>query len=226
MERAEPTSTATAVTTARPTIRAAAVALVRLGLRMVFPRASVPTWAGSRVSGAPAAAASGPASSGPASVTPRKHSPAPMAVTATPAPVSSPASSGAAPAPVTASAAASRRAENPGAPGAASRSAWTGATRVARYAGASAAASATASPMTQASATPRSEEHTSELQSLRHLVCRLLLEKNNNIEQLVHIGSCPAEEERNDRASTLTGYAAGGEPALLGEIAAAQGGPR
>src|SRR5438045_5512374 len=28
--------------------------------------------------------------------------------------------------------------------------------------------------------TPRSEEHTSELQSLRHLVCRLLLEKKNN----------------------------------------------
>src|SRR5947199_1061254 len=28
---------------------------------------------------------------------------------------------------------------------------------------------------------PRSEEHTSELQSLRHLVCRLLLEKKNNI---------------------------------------------
>src|ERR1039458_10482990 len=27
---------------------------------------------------------------------------------------------------------------------------------------------------------PRSEEHTSELQSLRHLVCRLLLEKNKN----------------------------------------------
>src|SRR5947199_7443956 len=27
----------------------------------------------------------------------------------------------------------------------------------------------------------RSEEHTSELQSLRHLVCRLLLEKKNNI---------------------------------------------
>src|SRR5262245_63172710 len=26
----------------------------------------------------------------------------------------------------------------------------------------------------------RSEEHTSELQSLRHLVCRLLLEKTNN----------------------------------------------
>src|SRR5437899_5344134 len=28
-----------------------------------------------------------------------------------------------------------------------------------------------------AEGTPRSEEHTSELQSLRHLVCRLLLEK-------------------------------------------------
>src|SRR5205814_10499206 len=30
------------------------------------------------------------------------------------------------------------------------------------------------------SAEIRSEEHTSELQSLRHLVCRLLLEKKNN----------------------------------------------
>src|SRR5205814_9980553 len=29
----------------------------------------------------------------------------------------------------------------------------------------------------------RSEEHTSELQSLRHLVCRLLLEKKNNKKQ-------------------------------------------
>src|SRR5262245_62636487 len=29
--------------------------------------------------------------------------------------------------------------------------------------------------------TDRSEEHTSELQSLRHLVCRLLLEKKKNI---------------------------------------------
>src|SRR5262245_65266318 len=29
---------------------------------------------------------------------------------------------------------------------------------------------------------PRSEEHTSELQSLRHLVCRLLLEKKKKIQ--------------------------------------------
>src|SRR5437899_5983519 len=32
-------------------------------------------------------------------------------------------------------------------------------------------------------ATPRSEEHTSELQSLRHLVCRLLLEKKKKKSQ-------------------------------------------
>src|SRR5258705_5445161 len=31
---------------------------------------------------------------------------------------------------------------------------------------------------------PRSEEHTSELQSLRHLVCRLLLEKKKKISQI------------------------------------------
>src|SRR5947199_1841533 len=36
-------------------------------------------------------------------------------------------------------------------------------------------------------ADPRSEEHTSELQSLRHLVCRLLLEKKKKYAaQLVH----------------------------------------
>src|SRR5262245_63578560 len=38
--------------------------------------------------------------------------------------------------------------------------------------------------LVQSLALPRSEEHTSELQSLRHLVCRLLLEKKkkkNNI---------------------------------------------
>src|ERR1035441_8614749 len=34
--------------------------------------------------------------------------------------------------------------------------------------------------------TPRSEEHTSELQSLRHLVCRLLLEKKINNPPTAH----------------------------------------
>src|SRR5437016_8757690 len=32
----------------------------------------------------------------------------------------------------------------------------------------------------------RSEEHTSELQSLTNLVCRLLLEKKNRIEKITH----------------------------------------
>src|SRR5947199_4790365 len=32
---------------------------------------------------------------------------------------------------------------------------------------------------------PRSEEHTSELQSLRHLVCRLLLEKKKTVNDYV-----------------------------------------
>src|ERR1035441_10727095 len=35
----------------------------------------------------------------------------------------------------------------------------------------------------------RSEEHTSELQSLRHLVCRLLLEKKKKMYQRVYIYS-------------------------------------
>src|SRR5258705_4628947 len=37
--------------------------------------------------------------------------------------------------------------------------------------------------VSQAKAGGRSEEHTSELQSLRHLVCRLLLEKKKKNEQ-------------------------------------------
>src|SRR5205814_3626499 len=37
-----------------------------------------------------------------------------------------------------------------------------------------------ADPATASVTISRSEEHTSELQSLRHLVCRLLLEKNKN----------------------------------------------
>src|SRR5205814_10641902 len=37
----------------------------------------------------------------------------------------------------------------------------------------------TAGMMRETSPARRSEEHTSELQSLRHLVCRLLLEKKN-----------------------------------------------
>src|SRR5690349_22435481 len=53
---------------------------------------------------------------------------------------------------------------------------------------------------------PRSEEHTSELQSRRDLVCRLLLEKNNFTEGDLPIDSQPdnvknplADIDNNDR---------------------------
>src|ERR1039458_5376965 len=51
----------------------------------------------------------------------------------------------------------------------------------------------------------RSEEHTSELQSLRHLVCRLLLEKKKNIQKTV---AYPETCERPDEpTSARTGKA-------------------
>src|SRR2546429_2811323 len=43
----------------------------------------------------------------------------------------------------------------------------------------------------------RSEEHTSELQSRLHLVCRLLLEKKNNVEcQIGSTGDCGARQNQ------------------------------
>src|SRR5262249_23237268 len=44
------------------------------------------------------------------------------------------------------------------------------------------------SPRTRTSSKPRSEEHTSELQSLTNLVCRLLLEKKKNMLRFDHTG--------------------------------------
>src|SRR2546422_11121509 len=41
----------------------------------------------------------------------------------------------------------------------------------------------TASPLSAGRKSPRSEEHTSELQSRLHLVCRLLLEKKKKIKR-------------------------------------------
>src|SRR5437899_5073503 len=50
----------------------------------------------------------------------------------------------------------------------------------------------------------RSEEHTSELQSLRHLVCRLLLEKKNSLFLLATARSMPrARSARRDRWNAL-----------------------
>src|SRR5438045_4453341 len=55
--------------------------------------------------------------------------------------------------------------------------------------------------------TPRSEEHTSELQSLRHLVCRLLLEKKKQQARLATLTfpiSCTANEFRLPAAAAMT----------------------
>src|SRR5439155_10892399 len=55
-------------------------------------------------------------------------------------------------------------------------------------------------PQTDAGVVARSEEHTSELQSRGHLVCRLLLEKKNDayreISALRHITSRPKRSHR------------------------------
>src|SRR2546422_3640535 len=58
-----------------------------------------------------------------------------------------------------------------------------------------------ASP-SSAAALPRSEEHTSELQSRLHLVCRLLLEKKN------------AERQRLSRCAVSQALDRGGTPLL------------
>src|SRR5690349_23067217 len=50
-------------------------------------------------------------------------------------------------------------------------------------------------------AAPRSEEHTSELQSRRDLVCRLLLEKKNNTCPLVIVHETPAHHNRHTATS-------------------------
>src|SRR5437899_8679549 len=47
----------------------------------------------------------------------------------------------------------------------------------------------TGAPLPRGSSSGRSEEHTSELQSLRHLVCRLLLEKKKPRSEGIHAWS-------------------------------------
>src|SRR5438045_6438163 len=60
-----------------------------------------------------------------------------------------------------------------------------------------------ARPPETRSSTLRSEEHTSELQSLRHLVCRLLLEKKKTTEYAVDIRpeevALPTQVVRRDK---------------------------
>src|SRR5262245_64183555 len=43
----------------------------------------------------------------------------------------------------------------------------------------------------------RSEEHTSELQSLRHLVCRLLLEKKNKVKKQTRTASIKDKKKKH-----------------------------
>src|SRR5439155_6292264 len=50
------------------------------------------------------------------------------------------------------------------------------------------AASGPGHPAAESAAAKRSEEHTSELQSRGHLVCRLLLEKKKNAHQSLGLG--------------------------------------
>src|SRR5690625_7044444 len=56
----------------------------------------------------------------------------------------------------------------------------------------------------------RSEEHTSELQSRGQLVCRLLLEKKNPQEPLLHTIDSPNADTANDAGAHRLAYAACG----------------
>src|SRR5947199_5598638 len=63
-----------------------------------------------------------------------------------------------------------------------------------------------ASRQRRPSACRRSEEHTSELQSLRQLVCRLLLEKKKNLRNVALARVCKwAGPRRDDDETTHTG---------------------
>src|ERR1039458_5734878 len=59
------------------------------------------------------------------------------------------------------------------------------------------------------SACRRSEEHTSELQSLRHLVCRLLLEKNHDAGEGSRVRSHPHAKSRGTAVSAAARGGAG-----------------
>src|ERR1039458_8340592 len=64
----------------------------------------------------------------------------------------------------------------------------------------------------------RSEEHTSELQSLRHLVCRLLLEKNRTVDQgtLAPCARRPSHQRRGSAQTNTARYAATAGPRRQG----------
>src|SRR5687767_6787215 len=62
----------------------------------------------------------------------------------------------------------------------------------------------------------RSEEHTSELQSLAYLVCRLLLEKKK---KAVHCArACPSDSMRRIRARCRSQHPGGASPCRRGSV--------
>src|SRR2546429_4901124 len=61
----------------------------------------------------------------------------------------------------------------------------------------------------------RSEEHTSELQSRLHLVCRLLLEKKKITEDVSLAGACRAGNERLHACSSLAARGTGYTPMTI-----------
>ena len=138
-------STATSVTSARPIISAEAVDAVRVGLRIAFPRASLPAAPPIFVAGQPSTSASGGTSVFASIPTPMKmpNAPTPIAIRRVPVespPTNSPMSiSAIAPTSVTPPASGPKRAKREGGSSAPSRTAAIGGTRVARIAGRSAA---------------------------------------------------------------------------------------
>ena len=145
-------NTVTKTTSARPIISAAEVTAVRPGWRVEFSRASRPTSFVERSIGQETKRAAGPTKRGEISAMPRIRITAPPAAPSSFVEVSPPSASRPAttsPAPSRISRPAShgvRRAQRPRVGAVASRSASTGATRVARSAGASAPASVTSVP--------------------------------------------------------------------------------
>src|SRR5258708_21915010 len=70
-------------------------------------------------------------------------------------------------------------------------------------------ARATSGPSRLSPTCARSEEHTSELQSPDHLVCRLLLEKKKNTQTSWHVASCSPRDcaaKDQQRRARLSNY--------------------
>ena len=142
-------------TSPTPIISAAAVAEVRLGLRMAFSRASRPEMPRTRGSGQARAPASGRATTGPSTATPRKvrAAPSPTRATALSTCAPRPTATRATPPARTSAPARARASERPDSSIATSRMAAMGGTREALRAGKNAEARVTTTPMASGTTT-------------------------------------------------------------------------